>query len=266
MTTTDAARFDHVTFRWDGVAAIYRREMFVFRRIWRGPTFGSIFEPLIYLLAFGYGFGALVSEVAGIPYLDFMATGSAAISILFTGIFPALINGYFRRVENHLYDGIVAAPISVPELVTGEALWIATRTTAATIATLSVAAAFGVGMAPTVLLAPVIGFVAGAMFALLGATMATRVQSGHQFDFMIAGFVIPMFVVAGTFFPLDDAPAWLRIPALVNPLFHVTRLIRDAAFATGTLGEIAISLGVVFAHIALWWTVSTRLLQRALVD
>lgn len=265
-TATDPGRFDRVRFRLDGVEAIYRREVFVFARIWRGPMFGSIFEPVIYLLAFGYGFGALVSEVAGIPYLDFMATGSAAISILFTGAFPALINGYFRRVENRLYDGLTAAPLSVAELVTGEALWLATRATVVAVATLLVASLFGVAMAPTVVLAPLIGFLGGFLFALMGAAMATHIQNGHQFDFMIAGFIIPMFVVAGTFFPLDNVPTWLRVGALVNPLFHVTELLRAAAFGRGDAGSLAIHVAVLVAHIVLWWFVARRWLSRALVD
>ncbi|MFT5224055.1 MAG: lipooligosaccharide transport system permease protein [Glaciecola sp.] len=263
---TDPARFDDVNIRWDGIAAVFRREWFVFKRIWRGPTFGSIFEPLIYLVAFGYGFGALVAEVAGRPYLDFMATGSAAISILFTGAFPALINGYFRRNETRLYDGMIAAPLEVRELITGEALWLSMRTAASTVVTLMVAAAFGVALSPTVVLAPVVGFLGGFVFACLGASFATKVTNGHQFDFVIAGFIVPMFVIAGTFFPLDDAPVWLRVPALANPLFHVTRLIRAAAFSTGSATEIAVSLTILLAHGVLWWWLAQRWLQRALVD
>jgi lipooligosaccharide transport system permease protein len=262
--TTTTVRSPRV--RWDAIGAVAYREWLVFRRVWRAPMFGSVVEPIVYLLAFGYGFGALVAEVGGIPYLDFMATGSAAISVLFTGMFPGLINGYFRREENHLYDGMMAAPITVPELVTGEAAWTGVRTALVAAITLTVAWIFGVSLQPTVLLAPVIGFVGGFGFACFGAAFGSRLRSTHQFDFVIAGIIVPMFVVAGTFFPLDDAPAWLRWPATINPLTHVTDLFRAAAFGTLSLADTARSVGIVLAFAVGAWWLASRWLHDALVD
>lgn len=252
--------------RWDAIGAVVLREWLVFRQVWNSVMFGSVVEPVIYLLAFGYGFGALVSQVAGIPYLDFMATGSAAISVLFTGVFPGLINGYFRRKENRLYDGILAAPVSVAELVTGEATWSGIRTTSVAATTMIVAAIFGVALQPTVLLALPVGFVGGFGFNCLGAAFASRMRTTHQFDFVIAGVIVPMFVVAGTFFPLDDAPAWLRWPAWVNPLTHTTDLFRAAAFGIGSAGDIALSVAVLLAFVAFAWWLAVRWLGDAMVD
>ena len=252
--------------RWDAIGAVVLREWWVFRRVWRAPMFGSLVEPIVYLLAFGYGFGALVSEVAGLPYLDFMATGAAAISVLFTGLFPGLINGYFRREENHLYDGLVATPITFAELVTGESAWTGVRTAIVAALTLLVALVFGVALQPTAVLAPVIGFVGGFGFSCIGAAFASRLRSTHQFDFVIAGVVVPMFVVAGTFFPLDDAPTWLRWPAMVNPLTHVTDLFRMVAFGQGTPTTAAVSVGVVVAFSAGAWWLAVRGLEDAMVD
>lgn len=252
--------------RWDAIGAIVLREWLVFRRVWRAPMFGSLVEPVVYLLAFGYGFGALVSEVAGLPYLDFMATGAAAISVLFTGMFPGLVNGYFRRAENHLYDGFVAAPISLAELVTGESAWTGVRTAIVAALTLLVAWAFGVDLRGTAVLAPLIGYVGGFGFACLGAAFASRLRSTHQFDFVIAGIIVPMFVVAGTFFPVEDAPVWLRWPAMVNPLTHVTELFRMAAFGTGGPVDLAVSSAVVLTFTAAAWWLAVRWLTDAMID
>ena len=109
------------------IAALVWREWRVFRRIWLAPTVGSAVEPIIYLLVFGYGFGAIVTSVVGIPYLDFMATGAAANAVLLTGLIGAVFNGFFRRTAEHLYEGLLAAPIRVTELVSGEAAWTAVR-------------------------------------------------------------------------------------------------------------------------------------------
>jgi lipooligosaccharide transport system permease protein len=260
-----ATRAVDVRFRPDAVGGIVVREWRVFRRVWGSIVFGSVIEPIVYLLAFGYGFGALVAEVAGIPYLDFMATGAAGIAVLFTGFFPGFINGYFRRCENHLYDGLLAAPMTVAELVTGEAVWTGIRTAATAVITLAIAALFGVGLVPYVVLTPLIGFVGGFAFACFGAAFASKLRSTHQFDFVISGVVVPMFVVAGSFFPLDDAPAWLRIPAQVNPLTHVVNLFRAAAFGVTPAIDIVISLAVLLAFTAAAWLAAVRMLSRVMV-
>ncbi|MEE8602385.1 ABC transporter permease [Euzebya tangerina] len=253
-------------FRRDAVGAIVIREWKVFKRVWRSLMFGSVVEPVVYLLAFGFGFGALVAEVGGIPYLDFMATGSAGIAVLFTGFFPGFINGYFRRKENHLYDGVMSTPTTVAEIVTGEAVWTGIRTAGAAVITLAIAAVFGVDLRWSVVFAPVIGFVGGFGFACLGAAFASKLRSTHQFDFVISGVVVPMFVVAGSFFPLEDAPAWLRYPAAVNPLTHVVDLFRAAAFGVGDATSIAINLAVLGFSVGLSWLLAVRWLRKALVS
>lgn len=252
--------------RWAPIAAVVHREWRVFRRVWRSLMFGSVVEPLVYLLAFGFGFGALVAEVNGIPYLDFMATGSAGIAVLFTGFFPGLINGYFRRRENHLYDALLATPTTVAEVVTGEATWTGVRTTGSAAATLAVAAALGVSLEPTVVLVLPVAFVGGFGFACLGAAFASRMRSTHQFDFVISGIVVPLFVVAGTFFPLDGAPAWLRIPAQVNPLTHVVDLFRAAAFGTLAVSQVLVAIAMVLVVTALSWLLAVRWLTDAMID
>lgn len=258
-------RVPDVVFRTDAVAAIVHREWRVFRRIWASVAFGSVIEPLVYLLAFGFGFGALVAEVAGIPYLDFIATGSAGVSVLFTGFFPGLINGYFRRKENRIYDGILSTPTTVAELVTGEAVWTGFRTTATTAITLVVALLLGVDLVPWAVLAPAVGFVGGFAFHCLGAFFAATLTSTHEFDYVIAGIVVPMFVVAGTFFPLDGAPWWLRLPAELNPLTHLVDLFRLLGLGVGTASDALAGIAVLVLSCAVSWWLAVRRLSRALV-
>jgi lipooligosaccharide transport system permease protein len=248
------------------VAAIVHREWRVFRRVWSSVAFGSVAEPVLYFVAFGFGFGALVAEVAGLDYLDFIATGAIAIGILFSSAFPGLINGYFRRKEQHLYDGILTAPVSVAEIVTGEALWNAFRVTIVAVVTTLVAYAFGVRMGPGVVLVPAVSVIAGFGFASAGAAFGALLRSTHGFDFVIVGVIVPMYVVAGTFFPLDTLPAFLAAIGQVNPLTHVVELLRILTFGTGGLGAALGHLAVVLAFDLIAWLAAVRLLRRALVS
>ena len=255
-----------VRFSPSAVRAIVWREWLVFRRVWASVAFGSAMEPVIYFLAFGFGFGALVAEVAGLSYREFVATGTIAVGILFSSMFPALINGYFRRKEQQLYDSLLSAPVSVAELVVGEAVWNGLRVTGVALVTLLVALAFGVRPGPAFVVLPVVSLVAGFGFSCAGAAFASRLRSTHSFDFVIVGVVVPMFVVAGTFFPLDGLPDAFRAFGVVNPVTHLVELLRWLAFGAGSATAAAghVLAILVFDVLALW--LGVRLLRDALVD
>lgn len=248
------------------IAAVLWREWVVFRRVWFTTAFGSILEPVILFVAFGFGFGALVSEVAGLAYLDFIATGAVAIGVLFSSIFPALINGYFRRKEQHLYDGLLAAPLAIGELVTGEALWNALRASAVAIVTVVVAVAFGVRPSATVVLVPVVTVVAAFGFASAGTAFGALIRSTHSFDMIIVGVIVPMYVVAGTFFPIEGLPGPMAVVALANPVYHLVELLRVITFATPVTANVGVHLAVIVLFDLVAWLLAVRLMRRALVD
>jgi lipooligosaccharide transport system permease protein len=252
--------------RLDAVAALVLREWWSFRRTWFAPTFGSVLEPLLYLVAFGYGFGALVADVAGIPYLDFMATGAAAIAVLFTSMSAGLLNAFFRRTTTHLYDGLLGTPIRARELVTAEATWIGMRTAGVAVVTLAVAVLFGVRIAPTVVAVPVIGWLGGFAFGCLFAAIAARLRSMNQIPFVISLVFLPIFLVSWAIFPLNDAPAWLRVPAYVNPMSHLVVLLRGAALGVGTTAQLLTSAGALLLTTVLSWLVAVRSLGESLTS
>ncbi len=267
MTSAVAPPRDHAqsATRLAAIGALMWREWQVFRRIWRAPTFGSVLEPLWYLVVFGFGFGALVTNVAGIPYLDFMATGAAANAILLTGLFAGAVNGYFRRIAEHVYDGFLSTPAGVAEIVTGESAWTAIRAAGVTITTVVIAGLFGVELRWTVLWAPLVGLVAGFGFACLGTALGARMRSEHQFEVITAGVFAPMFVMSATFFPLDDAPDWLRLAGQASPLTHVVALLRAAAFGGSFDAALAANAVVVIVFVAIAWVLAVWSLRAAVV-
>ena len=119
------------------------REVVNFSSYWKSSTFSSTVEPTIYLLAFGFGFGSLVSKVGGRPYVEFVGTGTVATAVLFSSAFPAMFGTFVKYQFQRTYDAILAAPVDTEELVTAEALWIATRAGVYGCVPLLVAIAFG---------------------------------------------------------------------------------------------------------------------------
>jgi len=98
------------------------REMINFSSYWRSTTFSSTVEPTIYLLAFGFGFGSIVSQVAGYDYIDFVGTGIVATTVLFSGAFPAMYSTFVKYEFQHTYHAIPAPPVDTEELAPAEAL------------------------------------------------------------------------------------------------------------------------------------------------
>ena len=90
------------------IAGVMSRELTVFRHYWPSTTFSSIVQPTIYLLAFGLGFGALVSRIGGVSYVQFVGTGTVATAVLFSSAFPGMFGGFVRRKFQRTYDALLA--------------------------------------------------------------------------------------------------------------------------------------------------------------
>jgi lipooligosaccharide transport system permease protein len=241
------------------------REVVNFGSYWRSTTFSSTVEPTIYLLAFGFGFGSLVSRVAGYSYVEFVGTGTVATAVLFSSVFPAMFGTFVKYQFQRTYDAILAAPVDTEELVTGEALWIATRAGTYGCVPLLVAMAFGLDPSWGMLTVPPIAFVAGFGWACFGILIAAVLKSIENFNYVTSIVITPMFLVAGTYFPISGLPEWARIAANVNPLYHLVQLVRHAVFGFQGWADIYhVAAIVAFGLVA--WRLAIHFMERKLID
>lgn len=247
------------------VVGVLAREWALYRRSWGPTTFAAIVEPVIFLLAFGFGLGSIVGAIGGYEYIEFIATGIVAMSVLFTSMFPGLIDTYVRRVFQHTYEGMLAAPVDVRELVTAEAFWIALKAGVYGCAPLGVAMVFGLPPAPTMLFVPFIAFITGFGFALFGIWMSAVVPSIKTMDYIISGVITPLFLIAGTFFPLDNLPPLVQSLAAVNPLYHTVELVRHSAFGMDPLADLG-HVAVILVFIVVAWCLAVFQMRRRLID
>ena len=252
--------------RLEGAAmrGVLVREIVNFSSFWRSSTFSSTVDPTIYLLAFGFGFGSLVSQVAGYDYIDFVGTGIVATTVLFSGAFPAMYSTFVKYQFQHTYDAILAAPVDTEELVTAEALWIAGRTGVYGTVPMLVAMVFGLDPSWGMLVVPLIAALAGYGWACFGIFIAAKAKSIESFSYWQSGLLTPMFLVAGTFFPLDQLPTWAQVLGNFNPLFHCVELVRHAVFGLRGLEDAGhLAFLVVFALIS--WRLAIRHMERRLI-
>ena len=243
---------------------VLMREIVNFSSFWRSSTFSSTVDPTIYMLAFGFGFGTLVSKVNGVDYIDFVGTGIVATTVLFSGAFTAMYGTFIKYSFQHTYDAILAAPVDTEELVSGEALWIGMRTGIYGCVPMIVAMFFGLDPSPGMLLVPLIAGLCGFGWANFGIFVAARSRAIESFSYWQSGLLTPLFLVAGTFFPLDGLPEWAQILGNLNPLYHCVELVRHASF--GFEGWVDIwHVGFLVAFAFIWWRLAIKYMERKLV-
>jgi lipooligosaccharide transport system permease protein len=239
------------------VAGVLVREIINFSSYWRSTTFSATVEPTIYLLAFGFGFGSLVATVQGLDYVEFVGTGTVATAIMFASVFATMFGTFVKREFQRTYDAILAAPVDSEELVTGEVLWVAARAGVYGTAPLLVAMLFGLDPSWGMLTIPLIGFVTGFGWAAFGVLVSAILKSIDHFSYVTSTVVTPVFLVAGTYFPLDGLPQWAQILGQLNPLYHCVELVRHAAF--GWAGWVDLyHLGFIVAFGVLMWRLAIR--------
>jgi lipooligosaccharide transport system permease protein len=211
--------------------AVWRRNVTVHLRLWKLNLVAPIIEPVISVLGFGWGVGALVAgKVAGIPYLTFAGAGVLGITVLMRAMFETTYAAYFRMVYQSTYDAILATPVDAESLALAEILWALTHALFDTVIIMVVLAAFGAATSPWAILAP-LPLLLGAMFmAGLSLGITAHVHDIDAFNIYMAVFFSLMYV-SGAWFPLDVLPVWLRIPAWILPLTESVDLTR--AFLTG---------------------------------
>src|SRR5216117_3861040 len=241
------------------------REVVNYSSYWKSSTFSSTVEPTIYLLAFGFGFGSLISTIGGYDYVDFVGTGTVATAVLFSSAFPAMFGTFVKYQFQRTYDAILAAPVDTEELVTAEALWIATRAGVYGCVPLIVAIAFGLDPRWWMLVVPLIAFTAGFGWACFGIMVAGFASSIENFSYIVSAVLTPLFLVAGTFFPLNRLPEWAQTLAQLNPLHHCVQLVRHAVFGFHALSDLG-SVAFLIAFGLLLWRIGIHAMERKLVD
>jgi lipooligosaccharide transport system permease protein len=189
-----------------------------------GPRF---VEAVAYLLIMGLGLGVYVATIDGVDYVEFIAPGVAASSVMFGAVLETTYNAFVRIHVRRVYEAVVTTPLSVADVVVGEYLWAATRGVVYGTVFLVVMAAMGLVSSAWALAAPLL-FVAGALcFAVLGMAYTSVASNIEHFNIFFTGVLTPMFLFGGVFFPFDDLPTWAQVVGWCLPLSHLVEGTRD---------------------------------------
>ena len=247
------------------ITGVLVREVVNFSSYWRAATFSSTVEPTIYLLAFGFGFGSLVSRIGDFTYVQFVGTGTVATAVLFSSAFAAMFGTFVKYQFQRTYDAILAAPVDTEELVTAESLWIAARAGVYGCVPMIVAIFFGLDPTWGMLTVPFIGWLTGLGWANFGIMVAGYAKAIENFNYIVSAVLTPLFLLAGTFFPLTQLPEWFQALAQLNPLYQCVELVR-AAVLYGFEWNDLLRVGMLVVFALLMWRMAIYAMERKLID
>ncbi len=209
---------------------VFLRNMLVWRKLAIPSLVGNIAEPLMWLIAFGYGIGSLVGqvEVLGqqVPYLLFLASGSICMSAMNAASFEALYSAYSRMSVQKTWDGILNAPVGLADILLAEMLWAAFKSIFSVTAILGVMVFLGILHSPKIWLAWPILLLVGVTFSSIALIFNALAKGYDFFTYYFTLFLTPMTFLSGVFFPREQLPEWLQKGAAFLPLSQAVDLIR----------------------------------------
>jgi len=209
---------------------VFLRNLLVWRKLAIPSLIGNIAEPLIWLVAFGYGMGALVGQVevngTSVPYILFLASGSICMSSMNAASFEALYSAFSRMHVQKTWDGIMNAPVGLDDVVLAEMLWAAFKAIFTTTAILFVMLGLGISHSPKLLIAWFVLAGVGVTFSCIALIFNALAKGYDFFTYYFTLFMTPMMFLSGVFFPLEQLPGAVRAVAGWLPLASAVALVR----------------------------------------
>ncbi|MBE7520196.1 MAG: ABC transporter permease [Thermoflexaceae bacterium] len=249
-----------------GSYRVWQRNRDVTFRLWRTEFIGVVVEPFIVILALGLGLGQFVELSSGEEYVAFLTPGLLAMFPMFAAVFECAWGSYVRLEMQHTNDAIVATPVSVDDVITGEILWGTTRSMVNAVYILLVAILLNPWLhmveSPWALFIIPLSLVPGVLFSAISICFASLARAMSQFSYFFNLIINPMFWFGGAFFPIGELPGWAQTLAWFVPLTHVVELYRGfitGEFAWSMLGDLA---WVVVTALVFYWLALAGMRRR----
>ena len=247
-----------------GALAVWRRNILVWRKLLIPAILMNFGEPVLYLLGLGFGLGRFVGDMAGMPYLTFLASGIIASSAMTTASFEGMYSVFTRMVPQKTYEAILATPLEVDDILAGEMLWCGTKSLFSGMAILAVAALLGVVEGWQALWALPVVFLIGLCFAGPAMIMSSLASNYDFFNYYFVLIITPMFILSGVFYPVETLPVAMQDVVQLLPLTHAVVLTR-ALVAGAELTQPLLHIGVLMLYAVVSYYIAVMLVRRKML-
>lgn len=243
--------------------SVWRRNRDVFLNIWKAEAIWPFVEPLLTLVALGFGLGDFISLERQESYIEFIGPGILAAYAMWMASAEACWGAYFR-MDQKTFDAILSTPASIDDITSGEVLWASTRSLISVAAIFLVVLVFGAIDSVLALLILPLALLPGVMFGAVSLSYAAIARSVSSLNYFFAVFITPQFWLAGVFFPLDALPGWVNVAAWFTPAFHVVEIYRGLATGDPEFVDL-LHVAWIIGVSAVFYALAVALMRRRLV-
>jgi lipooligosaccharide transport system permease protein len=206
--------------------AVVRRNFLVWRKTALTTILGDVLDPMVALLALGYGLGAMLPGIDGVRYVTYLSAGSICVGALYGATFEATYNAFSRLQIQRTWDAMLNTPLSLDDVVWAEILWAAAKAMKSGIAILLVVIALDISRAATLVWIPLVLVLLGLLFSAMGMVISALARGYDFFMYYFTLAVTPMVFLSGVFFPVAQLPAPLVAVMRWLPLSPAVEIVR----------------------------------------
>lgn len=250
---------------------VWESNLAVYKKVWKSNLLGSFVQPFLYLLGMGVGVGALVDQgpisaevLGGVEYVSFLAPALIATTAMLVVVQEAMWPVMDGFMWSYAYRAMTATTLEPGQVAAGVALWHATRGLIVATGVATVLALFPQTRSWGLMPAVAFGVLTAMAFALPITAWSSSRESDQSFPAIMRFAVIPMFLFAGAFYPVEQLPDWLRPVAWATPLFHGVELCRGAVLGTLDVGPGLVHLLVLAGYAGVGFLLARRTFARRL--
>jgi lipooligosaccharide transport system permease protein len=248
---------------------VWKRNLVTYQKIWKVSFITPLFEPMLFILAFGLGFSGMIETVSyageNFTYTQFMAPALIGVAVMYNAFFETTYASFVRMYYQKTFDGMLATPLSLEEIIIAEIVWSATKATAAAAIMMTVLGLLGFVDFPGGLMILPAALLGGLAFGAVGLFFTGIIPSIEMFNLPIFLFITPMFLFSGTFFPVSNLPAWAQPLALAFPLHHLVELVRGFGIGAHETAGI-LSLLYLLAFSAVFTLAALAAMRKRLIN
>ncbi len=242
---------------------VWLRNFLFFRKTFLVSLFWTVLEPLMYLAAIGFGLGRFVEQIEGLTFIEFYYPGLLASTAMMVSYFESTYPNYTKLTYQKTFATMLLTPLNPDQILYGEILWAATKGFLGVCGVIAVSFVFGLFKTEIFYTLPIL-FLLCLVFSAFGMIMTATAKNYDSFIFSTSGIIIPMSLISGTYFSIQNVPTLVKGVAQMLPLTHAVSLTRALLYKRFEYSNL-ISLFVLLVYFVILTYLARKFFSKKLI-
>lgn len=224
MSITD--KKDKLPLITEGAKSVWLRNYLYFKKTWLVSVFWIILEPMVYLGAIGFGLGSFVTNIGSMSYVEFFFPGLLCSTAMMVAFFECTYGSYTKLTHQKTFQTILLSRVGPGEVIIGEILWGTTKATIGVLGVCVVSLFFGLIESWRILAVLPVLILLSFLFSCIGMIFTSYAKNFDSFIYSTSGLIVPMSLLSGTYFPIEQLPTTGKYLSYIFPLSHAVTTVR----------------------------------------